>query len=58
MDMKLELTVLPVSDVDRAKAFYEQVGFRLDLDKAAASTGAQCTSRRRAPERRSCSAQA
>lgn len=35
MDMKLELTVLPVSDVDRAKAFYEQVGFRLDLDKAA-----------------------
>jgi catechol 2,3-dioxygenase-like lactoylglutathione lyase family enzyme len=32
MDMKLELIVLPVSDVDRAKAFYEQLGFRLDLD--------------------------
>ena len=32
MDMKLELVVLPVTDVDRAKAFYEQVGFRLDVD--------------------------
>lgn len=35
MDLKLEVIVLPVSDVDRAKAFYEQVGFRLDLDKTA-----------------------
>ncbi|MFH9856225.1 VOC family protein [Streptomyces althioticus] len=35
MDLKLELVVLPVSDVDRAKAFYEAMGFRLDLDKAA-----------------------
>ncbi|WP_329536717.1 VOC family protein (plasmid) [Streptomyces sp. NBC_01450] len=35
MYMKLEVTVLPVSDVDRAKAFYEQVGFRLDIDMAA-----------------------
>lgn len=34
MDLKLELLVLPVSDVDRAKAFYEKAGFRLDLDKA------------------------
>ncbi|MBZ9640947.1 VOC family protein [Streptomyces sp. PSKA30] len=34
MYMKYELTVLPVSDVDRAKAFYEALGFRLDLDKA------------------------
>lgn len=33
MDMKLEVVVLPVSDVDRAKAFYaEQLGFRLDAD--------------------------
>jgi len=32
MDMKLEVLVLPVSDVDRAKAFYEQAGFRLDAD--------------------------
>ena len=35
MDLKLELIMLPVSDVDRAKAFYEAAGFRLDLDKAA-----------------------
>ncbi|MGP3918474.1 hypothetical protein OHA25_15835 [Nonomuraea sp. NBC_00507] len=34
MDLKLELIALPVSDVDRAKAFYEAAGFRLDLDKA------------------------
>lgn len=33
MDYKLELVVLPVSDVDRAKAFYaERAGFRLDVD--------------------------
>jgi predicted enzyme related to lactoylglutathione lyase len=33
MDMKLELVPVPVSDVDRAKAFYvEQVGFNADLD--------------------------
>jgi len=33
MDYKLELVVVPVSDVDRAKAFYtEQVGFNADHD--------------------------
>ncbi len=33
LDMKLELVPVPVSDVDRAKAFYvEQVGFNLDHD--------------------------
>jgi len=32
VDLKLELVILPVSDVDRAKAFYEQAGFRLDVD--------------------------
>jgi catechol 2,3-dioxygenase-like lactoylglutathione lyase family enzyme len=32
MDLKLEVVVLPVSDVDRAKSFYEAVGFRLDVD--------------------------
>ena len=32
MDMKLELVALPVTDVDRAKAFYEQVGFNADQD--------------------------
>jgi catechol 2,3-dioxygenase-like lactoylglutathione lyase family enzyme len=35
MDMKLELVVLPVTDVDRAKTFYEQLGFRLDVDHRA-----------------------
>jgi catechol 2,3-dioxygenase-like lactoylglutathione lyase family enzyme len=35
MDMKLEVLVLPVSDVDRAKRFYEKLGFRLDIDYAA-----------------------
>ncbi|ONI71012.1 glyoxalase [Actinosynnema sp. ALI-1.44] len=32
MDFKLELVAVPVSDVDRAKAFYEQVGFTADHD--------------------------
>ena len=33
MDLKLELVLVPVSDVDRAKAFYtERVGFNLDVD--------------------------
>jgi len=32
MDYKLELIVMPVSDVDRAKAFYEQIGFSADHD--------------------------
>ena len=33
MDYKLELVLVPVSDVDRAKAFYtEQLGFQLDVD--------------------------
>lgn len=36
MDWKLELIILPVRDVDRAKAFYtEQCGFRLDVDHRA-----------------------
>ncbi len=30
--MKLELVPVPVSDVDRAKAFYEQAGFTLEVD--------------------------
>ena len=32
MDMKLEVVVLPVSDVNRAKAFYQELGWRLDAD--------------------------
>ncbi|GGX94198.1 VOC family protein [Streptomyces fructofermentans] len=37
MNLKLELLVLPVSDVERAKAFYEKAGFRLDVDAAPTS---------------------
>jgi catechol 2,3-dioxygenase-like lactoylglutathione lyase family enzyme len=32
MNMKLEVVIVPVSDVDRARAFYEKLGFRLDID--------------------------
>jgi catechol 2,3-dioxygenase-like lactoylglutathione lyase family enzyme len=34
LDMKLEVVVIPVSDVDRAKRFYESLGWRLDADFA------------------------
>ena len=30
--MRFEVTTLPVADVDRAKAFYERIGWRLDID--------------------------
>src|SRR5689334_21623013 len=33
MDMKLELVMVPVTDVDRAKEFYEKVGFVADHDQ-------------------------
>jgi catechol 2,3-dioxygenase-like lactoylglutathione lyase family enzyme len=32
LDMKLEVVVIPVSDVDRAKRFYSNLGWRLDAD--------------------------
>ena len=35
VDMKLEVVVIPVSDVDRAKEFYGSLGWRLDADFAA-----------------------
>jgi catechol 2,3-dioxygenase-like lactoylglutathione lyase family enzyme len=36
MDFKLELVIIPVTDVDRAKDFYaEKAGFRLDVDHRA-----------------------
>src|SRR5436305_3173495 len=34
MNLKLEVIVIPVSDVDRAKQFYERLGWRLDADFA------------------------
>ena len=35
IDMKFEIVVIPVSDVDRAKRFYDGLGWRLDADFAA-----------------------
>ena len=32
IDMNLEVVTVPVSDVDRAKAFYQSLGWRLDID--------------------------
>ncbi|RXG92655.1 VOC family protein [Bradyrhizobium zhanjiangense] len=37
LDLKLEVVVIPVSDVDRAKAFYTRLGWRLDADFASSS---------------------
>ena len=34
LDMKFEIVVIPVSDVDRAKEFYQRIGWRLDADFA------------------------
>jgi catechol 2,3-dioxygenase-like lactoylglutathione lyase family enzyme len=34
VDMRLEVVVVPVSDVDRAKGFYQSLGWRLDADFA------------------------
>jgi catechol 2,3-dioxygenase-like lactoylglutathione lyase family enzyme len=34
VDMKFEIVVIPVSDVDRAKEFYKRLGWRLDADYA------------------------
>ena len=51
VDMKLEVVVIPVSDVNRAKAFYGGLGWRLDADFTSASDhvvqftppGSQCS---------------
>src|SRR5438132_3000090 len=34
VDLKLEVVILPVSDVERAKRFYQRLGWRLDADFA------------------------
>ena len=38
VDMKLEVVTVPVSDVDRAKRFYQGLGWRLDADIAVGDT--------------------
>ena len=40
MDFRLEVVVIPVSDVDRAKEFYQGLGWRLDADFAGGPDGA------------------
>ena len=37
VDLKLEVVVIPVSDVDRAKLFYTRLGWRLDADVSSGS---------------------
>jgi catechol 2,3-dioxygenase-like lactoylglutathione lyase family enzyme len=43
--MRFEATVIPVADVDRAKAFYERLGWRMDIDfhPTATTRGVQFT---------------
>jgi catechol 2,3-dioxygenase-like lactoylglutathione lyase family enzyme len=43
IDMKLEVVALPVSDVDRAKRFYQSLGWRADLSAGADVRGVQFT---------------
>ena len=38
VDLKLEVVTIPVSDVDRAKDFYQMLGWRLDADIVASDT--------------------
>jgi catechol 2,3-dioxygenase-like lactoylglutathione lyase family enzyme len=38
VDLKLEVVTVPVSDVDRAKSFYQGLGWRLDADIVASDT--------------------
>src|ERR1700757_5131368 len=37
IDVKIEVALIPVSDVDRAKEFYTRLGWRLDADEAPAN---------------------
>jgi predicted enzyme related to lactoylglutathione lyase len=39
IDMKLEVVVIPVSDVERAKRFYLSMGWRLDADSLKVTPG-------------------
>jgi catechol 2,3-dioxygenase-like lactoylglutathione lyase family enzyme len=43
VDLKLEVVTIPVSDVDRAKRFYESLGWRLDADFNQGGRGIQFT---------------
>jgi hypothetical protein len=43
MDMRLEVVVLPVADVERAKDFYKQLGWRLLPTSRRARTSGSCS---------------
>lgn len=51
-DMKFEVVVLPVSDVDRSKAFYERLGWRLDADRSVSADVRLISSHRQAQHAR------
>src|SRR4029453_18809768 len=53
VDLKLEVVVIPVADVDRAKRFYEGLGWRVDADF---SNGVDWRVVQITPPRSSCSA--
>ena len=58
LPMRFEVTTLPVADVDRAKEFYQRLGWRLDIDFNPTRTPAGFSSPRRDPRRRSSSGRA
>ncbi len=44
MDWRIEVIVVPVSDVDRAKHFYaEQCGFVVDVDRSSVTRSGSCS---------------
>ena len=47
VDMHLEVDIIPVSDVDRSKQFYQRLGWRLDADVARWTACGSSSSRRR-----------
>jgi hypothetical protein len=55
---RFEVTTLPVADVDRAKAFYQRLSWRLDIDFRPTRRLAGGSSPRRARRRRSSSGRA
>ena len=56
VDQKLEVVVIPVSDVDRAKRFYGSLGWRLDADFAFDNASGSSSTRRPVQRARSNSA--
>ena len=48
VDLKLEVIVIPVADVNRSKEFYTRLGWRLDADFPLITGFALCSSRLRA----------